>query len=267
MRRTFWALFTAGLVTGSFLAITGALRADRDPATPPTKPGLYFRPVPGGMHVDLQVLVHSQTVRTIPHGGKIYLPVTHWGTEYAIRVSNQGPRRILAIISVDGLSVIDGRPASASSSGYVVDPLSQIVIKGWRRDLSTVAAFSFEEREQSYAYRVGRPENVGVIGLLAIEEKVSPPMPLAFEQKAAAALSANRADASVGGTGTGYGRDVTSPAYYVTFVRSANRRTITYYYDTMDALRRAGVPVDRPYPVPFPGDSEFAPPPPGKATR
>jgi hypothetical protein len=65
------------------------------------------------------------------------------------------------------------------------------------------------------------------------------------------------------GIGTGYGRDIDSGIYYVSFVRSANKRTITFYYDTVEALRREGVPVDRPLPVPFPMDTEFVPPPPG----
>jgi hypothetical protein len=53
----------------------------------------------------------------------------------------------------------------------------------------------------------------------------------------------------------------------VPFVRSANRRAITYLYDTEEALRRAGVPVDiAPLPDPFPGE-EFAPPPLGYKGR
>ena len=43
---------------------------------------------------------------------------------------------------------------------------------------------------------------------------------------------------------------------------NSNKRAITLYYDTVDALRRAGVPAG-PSPVPFPGDTEFVPPPPG----
>jgi hypothetical protein len=56
-----------------------------------------------------------------------------------------------------------------------------------------------------------------------------------------------------------YGRDVDSPAYWVQFVRSGNERTCTLYYDTVEALRKAGVPVDGP--IPFPGDAESALPP------
>lgn len=69
--------------------------------------------------------------------------------------------------------------------------------------------------------------------------------------------------AQVGSIGTEYGREIDSRVQYVPFVRSANKQVITIYYDTVAALRKAGVPVDPPMPVPFPRDSEFAPPPPG----
>jgi hypothetical protein len=65
----------------------------------------------------------------------------------------------------------------------------------------------------------------------------------------------------VGSIGTEYGREIDSGAYYVPFLRSSNKQTITLYYDTVAALREAGVPVDRSLPIPFPGDFKFAPPP------
>jgi hypothetical protein len=142
-----------------------------------------------------------------------------------------------------------------------VAPHSSVVIKGWRRDLETVAAFRFVGRDESYAGRVGRPENIGVIGLVAIEEQMWRPLPLPLER--GHAPGAGPAAGAVGSVGTEYGREIDSQAQWVPFVRSANRRTITFYYDTVAALRAAGVPVDGIAPAPFPGDSEFAPPPPG----
>jgi hypothetical protein len=217
------------------------------------------------MHVGLEVLVDGKPLPTISHAGKTYLPVPRLGQEYEIRVFNRGPRRIAAIVSVDGLSVINGKPASQDSPGYLVDAHSDILIKGWRRSMATVATFSFVDRADSYASRVGRPENVGVIGLLAIEEQVYRPLPREIDR--AAPSAAKRLGEGAGSIGTGYGRDVDSEAYYVPFVRSNNRRVVTFYYDTEDALRRAGVIGDTwPLPVPFPGD-EFAPPPPGSKGR
>ncbi len=248
MARTIWTLVT-GLVL-----VAGAQAAE-----------LTWRPVVpwrDGMRVSLDILAEGRSLPTISWAGRTYLPVPCLGTEYAIRVSNHGPRRITAIVSVDGLSVINGHPASSSDPGYIVAPHSSIVIKGWRRNLETVAAFSFEERGKSYAALVGRPDNVGVIGLIAIEEQVERPR-LDLELRDSPFPSAKSAYAEVGSTGTGYGRDLDSHVYYVPFVRSNNRRSITIYYDTADALRKAGVPVDGIYPVPFPGEHEFVPPPPG----
>jgi hypothetical protein len=218
------------------------------------------------MRVDLEVLVDGRPVPTVSYAGKTYLPVRRLGTEYEIRVWNHGPRRIAAIVSVDGLSVISGKPASESQPGYLVTPSSHVLIKGWRRSLEAVAAFRFVERERSYAALMGRPENVGVIGLVAVEEQVWRPRP-ALERKDTAGPAAGRALGEVGRAGTEYGREIDSRAYYVPFVRSANKRSVTIYYDTVEALREVGVPVDRPTPVPFPGDTDFAPPPPGYKRR
>jgi hypothetical protein len=227
----------------------------------PSQPRHFVPPPRTAMRVSMDVLVDGTPMRTIHHEGKTYLPAPRWGVEYAIRVTNHGPRRIAAMVSVDGLSVINGKPASEHQPGYVVAPYSQMVIKGWRTSMDSVAAFSFEERDHSYASRVGRPENIGVIGLIAVEEQ-GDLLPMLEKRDSAAPHSGLRA-ADVGGTGTGYGRDIDSRIYYVPFVRSNNQRTITMYYDTVAALRRAGVPVDGPWPSPFPGDYHFVPPPPG----
>lgn len=224
--------------------------------------GLAMESTPhwNGMRVGLDVVLDGKAMPAIVHQGKMYLPVPRMGTEYELRVWNYGPNRVVAIVSVDGLSVINGRPASADQTGYVVASRSHIDIKGWRRDLESVAAFSFEERGKSYASRVGRSENIGVIGLIAIEEMVVRPLPV--DRRFAEAKAAQSPAGLIGGTGTGYGREIDSRAYYVPFTRSSNKRAITFYYDTIENLRRAGVPVDRPVPNPFPGDSEFVSPPP-----
>jgi hypothetical protein len=271
MRRARRVLLAGGVLIGWALAsaLVGTAQATELRPTAGLKPppgygppnDEYDLPPWGGLSVGLDVLVDGRPLRAVRHAGRTYLPVPRWGTEYEIRVWNHGPRRIAALVSVDGLSVITGRPASEDQPGYVVAPRSHVLIKGWRRDLSTVAAFTFEQGEDSYASRRGHPENVGVIGLLAIEEKVWRPRPLPGRQDAAAP-EARRGKGEMGGTGTGYGRDTDSRAYRVPFVRGGNRRTLTFYYDTADALRRAGVLGGAPFPAPFPADPEFAPAPP-----
>jgi hypothetical protein len=265
------SLGAVGFLGASFLLLSWGLTAgwaspapDEPKLTPPLSEHTEaILPRPGAMRVGLEILVEGKPLRTVVYQGRTYLPVPRVGAEYEIRVWNHGPRRITAIVSVDGLSVINGKPASEASPGYLVDPSGHIVIKGWRRSMDAVAAFHFVDREESYAKLMGRPENIGVIGLLAIEELVLRPLPLA-EKATLTPPAASRLAGGVGGIGTGYGREVDSQICHVPFVRSSNSRTITLSYDTEEALRKAGVPVDEPdFPVPFPGSHDFAPLPPG----
>jgi hypothetical protein len=163
-------------------------------------------------------------------------------------------------VSVDGMSVITLQPASEKQPGYLISPHSSIVIKGWRQNDENVAAFTFVDRDQSYASKIGHPENAGVIGLVAFEELTHlPSPPMEFKNKAAIPADAAGAKLSpspgaVGSIGTGYGNTIYSPTYEVPFVRSTNKRTTTLYYDTVEALREMGVPVEPYFPNPFPGD-------------
>lgn len=257
--RSFRLLVPVGLCL-ALLVLTATARATAPPADPePSKPGLSWRfvdpprehllPVPGRMSVSMDILVGGRALPTVEHAGKTYLPV-RLGDEYNIRLTNHGARRVVAVVSVDGLSVITGNPASENDTGYIVPAHGSVVIKGWRKNDATVAAFRFEDREVSHAFRSGRPDNIGVIGLVAFEEEYPRRIPI-LERDGAAPPAGK---AAVGETGTGYGRDVSSPVVTVPFIRSANKRTLMVYYDTAEALRRAGVPVEPRLPDPFPRD-------------
>jgi hypothetical protein len=231
---------------------------------PPDKLVRPPRPWPGDdvivprldrMRVSLDILVDGRELRTVYNAGRMYVPVQRLREQYEIRVTNHGPRRITAVVSVDGLSVVTGQPASRNDPGYVVAADDSVVIKGWRRDRHTVAAFSFEDRTGSHAYQSGRPDNIGVIGLVAYEEESPRPVPIErFGRTDAAAPAMRKATSEVGGTGTGYGPDVAMSVIRVSFHRSANTRTQTLYYDTVENLRRSGVPVEPRWPEPFPRD-------------
>lgn len=80
-------------------------------------------------------------------------------------------RKVKAIISIDGLSVVDGKPASDKSSGYIIEPLSNIVVKGWRTGINTVNEFFFDKMDNSYSKSMGYgKQNVGVIGVMFFRE-------------------------------------------------------------------------------------------------
>ncbi|MGC4091663.1 MAG: hypothetical protein QM756_28035 [Polyangiaceae bacterium] len=88
------------------------------------------------------------------------------GERYAVRVENPTSDRIEVVVSVDGRDAVSGRVADyRRQRGYVIAPRSSIVVDGFRRSLSEVAAFRFSNPSSSYSARRGTPENVGVIGV------------------------------------------------------------------------------------------------------
>src|SRR4051794_31958767 len=143
MKRSRWTLVSSVAVLVGLLALGGTPGADAQGG--PQGPQLTWRdprPRPAlGMRVRLEILVADKPLPTVRHAGKIYLPVPEVGAEYTLRVCNDGPRRVVAILSVDGLSVLNGKPASEEHPGYVVAPFSHVIIPGWRRSKDTVAAF------------------------------------------------------------------------------------------------------------------------------
>ncbi|MCF7674616.1 MAG: hypothetical protein K9N23_17025 [Akkermansiaceae bacterium] len=94
------------------------------------------------------------------------------GSTYSIVVKNRCKSRILVVLSVDGLDVMDGKPAGTSRPGYVINAGETLEVKGFRTSHDAVAAFKFSTVSQSYANtRHGDTRNVGVIGLAAFLEK------------------------------------------------------------------------------------------------
>ena len=92
---------------------------------------------------------------------------------YNIVIQNQTGGRYEVVASVDGLDVIDGRPANLSKRGYILEPYSTLTIDGFRRSQSEVAAFRFGRVSQSYAARTSGDRNVGVIGAAFFAERGS----------------------------------------------------------------------------------------------
>lgn len=95
------------------------------------------------------------------------------GQRYVIRITNDTGGRYEVVGSVDGLDVIDGRPAAYGKRGYIVNPHSSLTIDGFRTSDDTVAAFRFAAVRDSYAARTGDDRNVGVIGLAFFAEQGS----------------------------------------------------------------------------------------------
>src|SRR5690606_25380696 len=84
---------------------------------------------------------------------------------YSLAIANDTGTAFEVVASVDGLDVIDGRPASFAKRGYIVDPFSSVVIDGWRTSEDSVAAFRFSSIEDSYADRMADRRTDGVGGV------------------------------------------------------------------------------------------------------
>jgi hypothetical protein len=94
---------------------------------------------------------------------------------YIIRVTNPTPRRVEAVVSVDGLDVVDGENGDLNKRGYIVPAYGEVRIEGFRTSLQDVASFRFTSVDNSYAGRKGKARNVGVIAVAIFEEQAPPP--------------------------------------------------------------------------------------------
>ena len=129
-------------------------------------------PAHAGNLVDIGI-VDRDTGATLPthaRDGKLYIAGTP-GHRYSVRMINHSGRRVLTVLSVDGVNAISGETASANQSGYVLSPYESAEIAGWRKSMSEIAQFNFTALSNSYAARTGRPDNVGVIGVAVYREK------------------------------------------------------------------------------------------------
>jgi hypothetical protein len=93
------------------------------------------------------------------------------GARYRIAVRNGTTARFEIVASVDGLDVIDGKPADPNRRGYIVDPHDTLVIDGFRTSDNTVAAFRFGKVNDSYAAKTSGDRNVGVVGFAIFAER------------------------------------------------------------------------------------------------
>ncbi|MFT3756529.1 MAG: hypothetical protein QM769_11405 [Pseudoxanthomonas sp.] len=168
------------------------------------------------------------------------------GHRYGVRMTNNTGRRVLVVLSVDGVNAVSGQTADPSQTGYVLDPWESAEISGWRKSLDEIAQFVFTDLGDSYAARTGRPRNVGVIGIAVFEEKpryIRPtpvpappiarerssagnaPAPSARAEAEAAPASSTKAITSDGiarqQTGTGHGQREWSPIGQTQFVRAS----------------------------------------------
>jgi hypothetical protein len=120
---------------------------------------------------EVRVLVKGRPINEFPHNGQVFVEGRD-GSNFEIEFKNLTHSRVEAVLSVDGVSVIDGEEAGPASSGYVVEPYGTVSIPGWKLTDEQVAAFRFSGKKGSYAAQTtGSARNTGVIGAMVFAEK------------------------------------------------------------------------------------------------
>jgi hypothetical protein len=215
-----------------------------------------------------------------PARGRVYVEAVE-GEEYALRLSNPLPVRVAVALSVDGLNTIDARRTTArDASKWVIPPYGSITVSGWQMSSTRARRFYFTNERDSYANRIGRPSDTGVIAAVFFRERRNrsdiylPPRShesqpgntdrseskrrTPGDAPPAAATSAQRGSASGRViqspeaddeyAATGIGRSVTNDVWSVQMdLEPSPAAEITLRYEFRDALVRLGV-LPRNYP-------------------
>lgn len=237
------------------------------------------------------------------HKGKTYIEGRHNST-YVIDLVNHSAHRVEAVVSVDGLAVTDGKPASFHSKGFVVPAYQTISLRGWLLNGEQAAQFVFGDKRDSYSAKSGAQTTTGIIGVAWFPERPVHLTPLVFTHTHATAardwltpipqtmwdpaqtLGNLRVGASTVGSnsvattatqtslGTQFGESVTYHTTPTAFERmSAEPQTVSMmYYDHAQNLTRMGIrlkPRSASYSEAFPGNPTptYCEPPPGWVSK
>lgn len=214
-----------------------------------------------------------------PARGRVYVEAVA-GEEYAVRLSNPLAVRVAVALSVDGLNTIDARRTTArDASKWVIPPYSSITVSGWQMSSTRARRFYFTDERDSYANRIGRASDMGVITAVFFRERrdrseiFMPQRPPVAQPRgedrseskrqtqagAPPAVSAQRGSASGRATptapdvddeyaATGIGRSVSNDVWSVEMdLEPQPAAEVTLRYEFRDALVRLGV-LPRDYP-------------------
>ncbi len=163
------------LAAGLAAAISCSVPAHADqPIGPQLSPGsqiaIGIAPAKVRAPYDVQVIrAGGDTLPTYAHRDRFYVQ-GNAGERYIIRVTNPTPNRVEAVVTVDGLDVVDGEPGDLRKRGYVVPAYGDVRIEGFRTSHHDVATFRFSSVNDSYAGQKGKARNVGVIAVAIFEE-------------------------------------------------------------------------------------------------
>lgn len=162
-----------GLGTGASIYLQPAKAQQSSKVTRPGRP--IVSPT-----FEVDVLVDGRRLAECYDRGRTYVEAIR-NAEYEIRLRNPSRERVAVALSVDGLSTIDARQTSAwNSSKWVMEPYQTITISGWQMNSDEARRFYFTNERDSYAAKLGRIGNLGVISAVFFRERrrvvpVTPP--------------------------------------------------------------------------------------------
>jgi len=250
--------------------------------------------------IELTILVKGRPITEYPHNDQVFVE-GRAGSEYEIEVRNHSYQRVEAVLSVDGLSVTDGKPAGTQSQGYLISSRGVVRIPGWTLTGATVAKFAFAGKQESYSAQTGQDtRNVGVIGAMVFREKLRPWVPpitistpsyspsfrgiapTPFYGVATSSAGWSGSGTTMNSTvdaqsfnsagsmqqqslGTAFGDATTFATTTVAFERGDLLVTLLCHYDERRGLRARGVKIERrkPHPTPQAFPAMGCQPPPG----
>lgn len=239
---------------------------------------------------EVEVLINGHPAKEYFHEGNVYIEGRE-GTPFSVKIRNNGYRRIVAIPTIDGISVLNAKKGNFDGPGYIIDGYSQYVVSGWRKSDKEVAEFYFSSPEKSYTNQLyGERMNIGVIGVAIFREKIK--MPEYFKHDhihQAAALfrgdgidgqlmrdsnnikmsamsmnaNVNNVKAFKADLGTGWGETKKSEVQTADFDREASPDSVmTIYYNSRKGLEEMGVEFNKPvYVTPQAFPDQYCPPP------
>lgn len=121
-------------------------------------------------NIDVRVLIKGRPIKEYLSGGDIFVEGRE-GSPFELQITNRNHFNVEAVLSVDGLSIIDGKLAGPESSGYFVARNDTVIVPGWMLNQDAVAEFVFSGKGKSYAtLTTGSPANNGVIGAMVFAE-------------------------------------------------------------------------------------------------
>ena len=127
---------------------------------------------------EVEVLVAGSPLEALYGRGRRYVEARE-GAEYEVLVRNPLPVRVAVSLSVDGLSTIDARRTSSwDASKWIIEPYGTIRISGWQMSSNRARRFYFTSERDSYATKLGRASDLGVITAVFYREQTPRPYPV-----------------------------------------------------------------------------------------